>query len=227
MAAMLRSVLFVFIFTASLRADWVIVQKVEGGMNSGEMKLFLKGDRARIDVSNQVSVLTDLASGDSITLNHQSKSLLRIPGTEAAKLRENTLAAKPGETPEPLKLTAADRREKVNGHDCEVFTWSTGTLRVTDWVDRDFPNFRVIMAALARFQNAGLAASAQPLMPPLEQFPGMVIRREMEFRGTKTTTTLISAKQEPQGDHLFAAPEDYREQPVLKLPDPAPGKGSK
>jgi hypothetical protein len=216
---MLRSLLAALALAMPLQAEWAIVQKVEGGMNSGEMKLFLKERRARLDVSDRVSVLTDLASGDSITLNHHAKTLLRIPAAEAAKLRENTLAAKPDEALETPKLTPTDRREHVNGYDCEVFTWKIGVLQVTDWIARDYPDARPLMEALARFQNAGLAASARPLMPPLEQFPGMVLRREMDLRGTKTTTTLISAKREPQDDKVFIAPEGYREQPALRLPE--------
>ena len=221
------TILPIFLLLGSIQAafaDWIVKQKVEGGMNSGEMTLWIKDDKARLDVSNQISVLTDLATGDSITLNHNAKVLLRIPATEAAKVRESALGLKPGGPEQAPKLAATNRNEKVENHECEIFTWQLGDLQVTDWIARDYPNFQSLQAALARFQNAGLAKAAQPLMPPPDQFPGMVIRREMNVRGTKTTTTLLSAKEETLDEKRFAPPSDYKEQPVLRLPPAEPEK---
>jgi hypothetical protein len=205
------------------RADWTIVQKVEGAMNANPMTLRLKDDKARADIGGQVTMLTDVATGDTVTLNHNARVFMRIPAAEAQKIRETALGLKPASPAEAPQLKPTGRKEKVEGRDCEVFTWSLGDLQVTDWISRDYPNFAPLLAALARFQNAGLAGAARPLMPPLDQFPGMVIRREMVSKGVKTTTTLLSAKEEPVNAAIFDLPKDYKEQPVLQIP-PAPGK---
>jgi hypothetical protein len=220
----MRRSLSLFVVLAMLplggRADWTIVQKVEGGMNSGQMMLRLKDDKARADIAPQITMITDTKTGDSVTLNHNSKSLIRIPAAEAAKMREMALKLKPGATPEPPKLTPAGRKEKVENYDCEVFTWSIGELQVTDWVSSTYANYQPVSAALAKFQNAGLANSAKPLMPPVEQFPGMVVRREMNHRGTKTTTTILSVKEETLDPKLFEIPNDYKPLPTPALPAP-------
>lgn len=205
-----------------VHADWTITQKVEGGLNSSQMTLKIKGDQARLDLTPGVAVLTDLNTGDSTTLNNGARIYMKIPGTESAKLRESALGLKEGAGIETPKLTPANKKEKIGDYDCEVFTWNIGELKVTDWIATKYPNFAPLLAVLARFQNAGPAKAAQPLMPPLESFPGMVVKREMNHRNTITTTTLISAKEGPIDGKLFEIPADYKAQPALQLPTSTP-----
>ena len=216
--------LIVFLLLAvTARADWTITQRVEGAMNANPMTLRIKDDKARVDVGAQVSLITDIASGDSITINHNARVYMRIPAAEAQKVRDTAIGLKPDAPADAPQLKPSGKKEKIEGFECEVFTWSLGDLQVTDWVAREYPNFAPLMAVLARFQSAGLAAAARPLMPPLDQFPGMVVRREMNSRGNKSTTTLLSAKEEPLDASLFVVPKDYKEQPALQLPA-TPGK---
>jgi len=214
-----------FVFLALLtaaRADWTITQKVEGAMNSGQMTLRIKGDKARLDVNTQITALTDLNTGDSITLNHTARVFIKIPGSEAAKMRDSVLGLKEGVSVPAPTLTTTGHKEKIGDYECEVFTWSVGEMKVTDWIAAGYPNFKPYLAVLARFQNAGLARAAQPLMPPLESFPGMVLKREMSHRGITTTTTLLSGKEGNLDPKLFDAPGDYKEQPAVQLPAATP-----
>jgi hypothetical protein len=214
-----------FVFLALLtaaRADWTITQKVEGAMNSGQMTLRVKGDKARLDVNTQVSVLTDLNTGDATTLNHTARVFMHIPASEAAKMRDSALGLKDDAAVAAPALTPAGRKEKVGDYECEVFTWSIGEMKVTDWIAAGYPNFKPYLTVLARFQNAGLARAAQPLMPPLESFPGMVLKREMNHRGITTTTTLLSGKEGKIDPKFFDVPADYKEQPALQLPAAKP-----
>jgi hypothetical protein len=203
-------------------ADLTIVQKSEGAMNSGSLMLRIKGDKARADIAQQVTMITDLTTGDTVSLNHNAKTMVRVPGAEAAKLRILAAGLKPGA--EPPKLTPTQRKEKVENHDCQAFTWHVGELEVTDWIDPAYADWKTVLGELQRFQNAGLANSAQALMPPLDQFPGMVIKREMNHKGTKTTSTLVSVKSDELDAKLFEVPKDYKEQPAPKLPEDAPAK---
>jgi hypothetical protein len=208
--------------TAATKADLTIIQKTEGTLNSGQLTLRIKGDKARTDIAPQITMLTEMSSGDSTTINHNAKTYMRIPGTEAAKLRAMAADLKPGATADAPKLTNTGRKEKIENRECEIFTWGVGNLQVTDWIARDYPNWQPILAELVRFQNAGLGAAAQPLMPALDQFPGMVMKREMTLKGTKTTSTLLSVSDAALDAKLFELPEGYREQPAPKFPDPAP-----
>jgi len=214
--------------TSAGRADLTIVQKTEGTLNSGQLTLRIKGDKARTDIAPQITMLTELTSGDSITINHNAKTYIRIPGTEAAKLGAMAADLKPGVPGEAPKLTNTGRKEKVDNRECEVFTWAIGNLQVTDWIAKDYPNWKTVLPDLVRFQNAGLGAAAQPLMPALEQFPGMIMKREMTLKGTKTTSTLVSVSDAALDAKLFEIPEGYKEQPAPKLPDnPTPSAPTK
>ena len=204
------------------KADLTVVQKSEGAMNSGQLTLRIKGDKARADVSQQISMITDLATGDTVSLNHTAKTMIRISGEEAAKLRTLAAGLKPGgELP---KLTPTQRKEKVENRECQVYTWRVGEMEVTDWIDPVYADWKTVLGELQRFQNAGLSNSAQPLMPPLDQFPGMVIKREMNHKGTKTTSTLVSVKADAIDEKVFEVPQGYKEQPGAKLPEAPPAK---
>jgi hypothetical protein len=204
------------------KADLTVVQKSEGAMNSGQLTLRIKGEKARADVSQQISMITDLATGDTVSLNHTAKTMIRISGEEAAKLRTLAAGLKPGG--EPPKLTPTQRKEKVENRECQVYTWRVGEMEVTDWIDPVFADWKTVLGELQRFQNAGLSNSAQPLMPPLDQFPGMVIKREMNHKGTKTTSTLVSVKADAIDEKIFEVPQGYKEQPAPKLPEAPPAK---
>jgi Domain of unknown function (DUF4412) len=219
----MRIALLIFTaLTLPCRADLTILQKSEGAMNSGSLLLRIKGDKARADIAEQITMVTDLATGDTVSLNHNAKTMVRVPGEEAAKLRALAAGLKPGA--EQPKLTPTQRKEKVENRECQVFTWRVGEMEVTDWIDPAYADWKTILGELQRFQNAGLANSAQALMPPLDQFPGMVIKREMNHKGTKTTSTLVSVKSEELDPKLFEVPKDYKEQPAPKLPEAAPPK---
>ena len=204
------------------KADLTVVQKSEGAMNSGQLTLRIKGDKARADVSQQISMITDMATGDTVSLNHTAKTMIRISGAEAAKLRTLAAGLKPGG--EPPKLTPTQRKEKVENRECQVYVWRVGEMEVTDWIDPAYADWKTILGELQRFQNAGLSNSAQPLMPPLDQFPGMVIKREMNHKGTKTISTLVSVKADAIDEKVFEVPQGYKAQPAPKLPKAPPAK---
>jgi hypothetical protein len=199
------------------RADVTIVQKTEGRTHSGQVILQIKGNKARVDVAPRVTMITDLVTGDTVSLNHHSRIFFRVLGAEAAKLRLMAIGFQAGA--ELPKLTPTGKKEKVDNRDCEVFTWRVGDLQVTDWIDPAYPDWKTLLAELHRFQSAGLASSAAALMPPLDQFPGMVIKREMNLRGTKTTSILISVNHEPIDAQLLEIPKGYAEQPAPKMPE--------
>ena len=210
----------------AVRADFTIVQKVEGVGNAGEMTIRLKGNQVRADLAPQVSTITDLASGDVITLQHASKVFIRLPGDQARALLERVNEQQEATSAERPELVATGRKEKVGKRACEVFRWSAGEIRATDWIAKDFPNLDTLVPALERFQNAGLAGAARALQPSLSTLPGMLIKRELTIGGQKTTTTLVSVSEAPIDAALFVVPEPYKEAPapLCQFPSQVPVK---
>src|SRR5436190_9033334 len=72
-----------FVFaTALLRADLVIVQKVDSPTTNGDMVVKAKGDRARIDMDNarlgKTTMLKDLKANETSMLLHATKQVMKI-----------------------------------------------------------------------------------------------------------------------------------------------------
>ena len=219
---------FLLLLTAlvTARADFTIVQKVEGGINSGQMTLRLKDHKARADIAPQISMITDLGTGEVITLQHAAKLFIKLPPEQAKAVLEKVKEQQKATGAEPPKLMPTGRKEKIDQYECEVFTWSAGEIRATDWIAKDHPQAAALLPALDRFQSAGLAGAARTLQPAMSELPGLLIKREMTIGGQKTTTTLISVSDAPVDPAIFTVPADYKAQPAptFQLDAVAPGK---
>ena len=110
--------------TALLHGDLVIVQKVEGAGQSGEQTIKIQGDKARTDLAQSVSVVTDGATGDSVTLMHAQRSYLKVPASQAKAMIEEVEKMRPNA--EPAKLQTTNKHEKLGEYDCEIFTSNLG-----------------------------------------------------------------------------------------------------
>lgn len=199
-------------------ADLVIVQKVEGGGQAGEQTIKIKGDKARTDLAQPVSVITDGASGEMSTLMHQQKTFLKVSAAQTKAMMEQLQKAKPNV--EPAKLQPTGKKEKIGEYECEIFTANLGEIAVTYWLAKDFPNYPAVLAQIANYQSGTVSAMGNGLMPDLKEFPGMIIKTEMNAGGKKIVATLVSAKEENVDPAVFNIPANYKETstPVLSLP---------
>ena len=215
----MKTLLAALLFSAALgRADLVIVQHVEGSGQSGDQTIKIKGDKARTDLAQQVSMITDGASGDSVTLMHAQKTFLKISAAQTKAMMDQMQKLRPGA--EPPKLVATGKKEKIGNYDCEIFTTAFGGVAVTYWIAKDFQNYPAILAQMERMQAGSISAMAKGMMPELKEFPGMQIKTEMEMGGKKISTLLVSAKEENVDPAAFEIPKDYKEvgSPPLNFP---------
>jgi hypothetical protein len=201
-------------------ADWVLVQRVEGGMQSGAMTVHIKEGKSRVDIADQLSTLTDGGSGDVITLLHGQKSYMKIPADRTRALLEKMQSLKPDSGASSPKLVPAGRKETVEGRECEVFTWAGPGVSATYWVAKDYPKAADLAAAMEKNLSAGLAGLAGGLTPRPSDFPGMVIRAELTINGQKVTTQLVSAEEKPVNPALFEVPSGYKELPTPQFDFP-------
>jgi hypothetical protein len=199
-----------FLSAASLcRADLVLVQRVEGGGQSGEQTIKIKGDKARTELAPAVSMIADGATGEMITLMHTGRTYLKIPAEQTKAMMEQLQQLRPDA--EPAKLVPTGKKEKIGEYECEIFTVKAGAITVTYWLAKDFPNFPSVLAQLEKFQAGTISAMGKGLMPELKDFPGMMMKTEMDMKGKKTVTTLVSAKEENVDPGLFKIPAGYKE----------------
>lgn len=192
------------------RADLVILQKVEGGGQSGEQTIRIKGDRMRVDVAPALSTITDGAGG-IVTLMHAAKTFLKLSAAQTRlALERMQKRATTGDAPPP-QLTATGRKEKVGAYECEIFTANLGSVGVTYWLAKDFPNYRALLAQMEKMQAGSLSAMGRGMMPELKDFPGMPIRTVMEMDGNKVSTELTSVKEEDVDPAIFDIPKEYKD----------------
>ena len=194
---------------APLRADLVIVQHVDGSGQSGDQTIRIKDDKARADLAQQVSMITNGATGEVVTLMHAQKAFLKVTAAQTKAMMEQMKKLQPNA--EPPKLTPTGKKEKVGNYDCEVFTSNFGAISVTYWIAKDFPNYKAVLEQMEKMQAGSISAMGKGLMPELKDFPGMQIKTEMDLGGKKVSTVLVSAKEENVDPASFDIPKDYKE----------------
>ena len=198
-----------FLWFAPARADLVIVQHVDGSGQSGDQTIKIKGDKARTDLAQQVSMITNGATGDLVTLMHAQKTFLKVPAVQTKAMLEQLQKLAPG-TAGP-KLIPTGKKEKIGNYDCEIFTANLGGISVTYWIAKDFPNYQSVLEQMSKLQGGSISAMGKGVMPELKDFPGMQIKTEMDMGGKKVSTVLVSAKEENVDPASFDIPKDYKE----------------
>lgn len=209
MSAVARVLTLLLAAVAVVHADLVIVQKVEGGGQSGDQTIKIKGEKARCDLTPQVSMIADGATGETITLMHQGRTFLKVSAEQTKAMLDQLQKLRP--QLEPAKPQPTGRKEKIGEYDCEVFTANLGLVTVTYWVAKDYPNYQAVLAQLDKFQSASISAMGKGAMPSIKDFPGMIMKTETDLGGKKTVQTLVSAKEENVDPAVFNVPAGYKE----------------
>src|SRR6266850_2664210 len=108
------SVLLVLTMFVSARADLTIVQKVEGTGPPSEMTIKIKGDKARIDVTPQLTTIVDGKTGEVINLMKDQKMIMRM-SAEKMKAAADMMSKYQGksETSGKPKLIATGKKETI------------------------------------------------------------------------------------------------------------------
>jgi hypothetical protein len=199
------------------RADFVIVQKAEGGGQTADQVMKIKGEKARCDLTPQLSMIVDGAIGETVTLMHTGRTYLKVSAAQTKAMLDQLQKLRPQN--EPAKLQPTGRKEKIGEYECEVFTANLGLVTVTYWIAKDYPNYQVVLAQLDKFQSGTISAMGQGAMPPIKDFPGMIMKTEMDLSGKKTVQTLVSVKEENVDAAIFEIPKGYKEvtSPELKF----------
>lgn len=203
---------------SAARADLVIKQQVQGGGHQGEMTIKIKAERARADLAEPVSIVTNAASGETLVLQHRRKQFTRISAEQTLALAAQIEKAKKQSDAQP-SLKKTEQKEKVGEHETEVYTWQAGSLKMKFWVATQYPNGAAVQQQLDRLQNAGLAGAAAQMMPKAGEIPGVRLKTEIEIGGEKVTTTITSIKEEAVDEKLFTPPKGYVELPAPSVPE--------
>src|SRR5256714_11875694 len=199
----------------SARADFTIVKKVEGGKAAGnEIILKLKGDRARVEASPQMTMIVDGKSGDTLTLMNAQKKFLRISGDKARAIAE--LSAKyGGATVERPKLVATGKKMTINGYEAEEYVGETKMFKAAYWIAPSFPDSAAIMKQLQAVIPAAWNDLAKGLMD-YRDLPGFPLRTQVKTDDGEITSTVTAIKRDALSEAEFSVPKDFQE---MKIPN--------
>jgi hypothetical protein len=200
------------------RADLTIVQKIDstGGSAGGELTLRIKGDKARIDASPQVSAIVDGKTGEIITLMKDQKRAVRISAHKMKAAAEMLNKFNDKKTaPTSIKPKPTGRKETINGYEAEEYSMETPRFKASFWLVPKFPNGDLILKQLQATKWEAWN-SANPNMPGYGDLPALPIRTVVDLGNSKMTTTLVSAKLDPVSEEEFVIPKDFQE---IKTPE--------
>ena len=196
--------------------DLTIVQSVEGMGPVTQMTMKIKGDKARIDVSPQVTTIFDAKTGEMINLMRDQKMVVRMSADKmkaAAEMMRKSQAQK--ESAEKLKIVATGKKETLNGYQTEQYTCDSSNFKATYWVATNYPEGAAILKQLQAIKMDALSGPNSH-MPDYRDLPGVPVKTVLSFNGKEMTTTLNSIKQDALSDAEFAVPGDYKE---MNIPD--------
>ena len=210
-------------------------QKAEGTPNdvaaANNMTIKVKGDKARIDASPQITIIFDGGTGELINLLNDQKTIVRISPDKVRAIADmlNKFSTKrPGsETP---RLTPTGKREIINGYETEQYTYDGPDFKAMYWIAPNYPNGAAVLAQLQSIKSEFWDA-ANTKMPDFRDFPGLPIRMRMivgkgnqaDAHGASApdhpaeiTSTVTGVSLDSIGDGQFIVPADFKE---TKLPD--------
>jgi hypothetical protein len=212
--------LSILVLTCSIscaRGDLTLVQTVEGsGVPSGsQITIKMKEGKTRIETGPQASVIIDAKTGDTVTLMHPQKQIMRIPGDKMRAIAEmtNKFAVDKGANQKP-KLTSTGKKEVINGMQTEIYTSEGPTSKTTYWIAMNYPNAPQILREMQMMQSSQWNIQ-QTGMPDFRDFPGLPLRITVNTGGKEITSNLVSLKQDAIADTEFSLPADYSE---IKMP---------
>jgi len=198
----------------SVRADFTIIQKVEGKGAATEMTMKIKGDKVRVEVNPKMTMIVDGKNGDTITLMNVQKKFLRISGDKAKAIAE--LANKySGVTAEKPKLTATGKKTTINGYEAEEYIGETKLFKATYWIAPSFPDSAAIMKQLQAVIPAAWNDLAKGMMD-YHDLPGFPLRTQVKTNESEITSTVTAIKRDLLSDAEFLVPTDFQE---LKIPN--------
>jgi hypothetical protein len=227
MKASVLSLALVASLCISARADFTIVQKVEGKSSANEITLKLKDDKIRMEATPQMTMIVDGKTGDTITLMNAQKKFLRISGDKAKAIAELAAKYSGGTTGEKPKLTPTGKKMTINGYEAEEYIGETKLFKASYWIAPSFPDSATIMKQLQAVIPAAWNDLAKGMMD-YRDLPGFPLRTQVKTEDGEITSTVTAIKRDALSDTEFSVPRDFQEMKIPNVhisgdkPEPAP-----
>lgn len=205
------------LLTVSAQADLTIVQKVEGVGPAADMTIKIKGDKARIDATPQMTTIVDGKTGEMANLMNDKKKVVRI-SADKMKAAADMISkfSDKNKSSEKPKLVPTGKKEVINGYETEEYVCDAPMFKANYWIALKYPDGAAILKQLQSLKSE-MWNPTNTNMPDYRDFPGLPIKTVISTGGNQViTSTLISVKQDPLKDDEFSVPKDFRE---MKVPE--------
>ena len=205
------------------RADLTVVQQVNGMGQAYENTSKFKGGKTRVDTSPGTSLIMDLKTGETISLNHPQKTYLKISG-EMARAALASVQKMQNEHPDTRSpLTPTGRRETISGYEAAEYTCTIAGVKMSLWLTKALPDYEAALKELsAGFSQGAMAATMQNYGFDMSSLPGFPVRTVLEIPPDQRMTRTVSAvSTQPIPDAEFRVPDDYKEVAGTTLTPPA------
>jgi hypothetical protein len=214
MKAFTSSLILIAAFSVMARADFTIVQKVEGKGQNHEITLKIKGDKIRMEATPQMTMIVDGRTGDTITLMNAQKKIVRISGDKAKAIAEMAAKYGGGDTAKP-KLVATGKKMTINGYEADEYLAESKKFKARYWIAPSFPNSVEVLRQLQAVVPAAWNDLAKGMID-YRDLPGFPIRTQMTIGDDEIVSTVVAVKSDPLSDAEFLPPKDFQE---MKIPN--------
>jgi hypothetical protein len=205
----------------SVRADLTITQKVEGAFGMNDLTIRIKGDKARIDASPQMTTIVDGKTGEVITLMKDKKQIMRISAEKGRALAEIARQFGMNTNPPDTKprLVSTGKKETIGGYESEEYKVEGAAFPATYWITTKYPDYAAILRQLQTTQPSAWDLTKKG-MPDYNDLPGIPMRITVNISGQgNVTSTITSIKQDPIGEDQFVIPDDFTETQMPEFPN--------
>src|SRR5438874_5939313 len=214
MKALALSLMLVATGSFTARADFTIVQNVEGKDQNHEITLKIKGDKIRMDATPQMTMIVDGKTGDTITLMNTQKKIVRISGDKAKAIAEMAAKYSGANTAKP-KLVATGKKMTINGYEADEYLAESKQFKAHYWIAPSFPNSAAVLKQLQAIVPAAWNDLAKGMID-YRDLPGFPIRTQMTIGDDEVVSTVVAVKTDPLNDAEFLPPKDFQE---MKIPN--------
>jgi hypothetical protein len=202
------------------RGDLTIVQNVEGSGSVKQITVKLKGDKARVEVSPEITTIIDNKSGDMLSLMNAKKKFLRISADKSKAIAElaSKYAGNSSAGAANSKLTPTGKKEMMNGYETEEYVRESPSVKESYWIALKYPDSAAIVKQLQAITPTAWNDIAKGMLD-FRDFPGLPLRTIVKTDRREIISTITSIKQDSLSEAEFSVPKDFQELKVPNLQD--------
>jgi hypothetical protein len=217
------SVGILFSFLLSVRADLIIVQKVEGSGQDGDITVKIKGDKERVDAPRQPTRIIDGKTGEITNLMDDRKSFAKISAAQI-KAAADSVNLNADKKSASSRLIATGKKDIINGYETEEYAYEAPQFKASFWVATKYPG----AAEILKQMQAPIAGALKPSnmgMPDYTDFKGLPLKTVIAVGPNQVVTTIVSIKQDVLSPSEFEIPKDFQEVTRRTQSETQPGAG--